>query len=229
VVLLEAASPQQEALAIARHIETLVGGLDHRSLEDYRLRYRDTGVEVGFKDMAVLFRLHAQGPELFEALTEAGIPCELARSGVGPEITGLDWAAQRVKLLTLHAAKGLEFPYVFIAGCESGLLPLEPEGREPGDPEEERRLLYVGLTRAQTQVFLTRARSRSLWGKRRRTRLSPLVEVLEPVRTSSEKDRPRKPGQKALFPKIKPQRPQRGRRLRIQGLDFADSPEDPNR
>jgi DNA helicase-2/ATP-dependent DNA helicase PcrA len=229
LVLLEAASPQQEALAIARHIETLVGGLDHRSLEDHRLRYRDPGVEVGFKDVAVLFRLHAQGPELLEALTAAGIPCELARSGVGPEITGLDWAAQRVKLLTLHAAKGLEFPYVFIAGCESGLLPLEPEGREPGDPEEERRLLYVGLTRAQNQVFLTRARSRTLWGKRRRTRLSPLVEVLDPVQPTSGSTRRRKPGQRTLFPELRPPGPQRGRRLRVRGLDFPDSSEDSNR
>lgn len=226
VALLEAASPQQEALAIARQIEILVGGLDHRSLEDHRLRYQESGAEVGFKDVAVLFRVHAQGPELLEALTAAGIPCELAGQGVGPEVTGLDLAAQRVKLLTLHAAKGLEFPYVFIAGCESGLLPLEPEGREPGDPEEERRLFYVGLTRAQSQVFLTRAQSRTLWGKRRRTRLSPLAEAIEPVRLSSESRRKRKPGQRALFPEMKPGGPRRGR-LRIQGLDFSGLPEEP--
>lgn len=226
VALLEAASPQQEALAIARHIETLVGGLDHRSLDDPRLRYQDSGVEVGFKDVAVLFRLHAQGPALFQALTAVGIPCELARPGVGPEVAGLDLAAQRVKLLTLHAAKGLEFPYVFIAGCEAGLLPLEPQGREPADPEEECRLFYVGLTRAQSQVFLTWARSRNLWGKRRRTRLSQLVEVIGPVRLSRETSRGRKPGQKALFPEMQPHGPRRGR-LRIQGLDFSGSPEEP--
>jgi len=226
VALLEVASPEQEALAIARLIETLVGGLDHRSLEDYRLRYQDSEVEVGFKDVAVLFRVHAQGPELLEALTAAGIPCELAASGVGPEVTGLDFAAQRVKLLTLHAAKGLEFPYVFIAGCEAGLLPLEPEGREPSDPEEERRLFYVGLTRAQSQVFFTWARHRTLWGKRRRTRLSPLVELVEPVRLSSETGRRRKPGQKALFPEI--QRGVRRGRLRVQGLDFSGPLKEPN-
>ena len=211
VVLLEFASPQEEALAIARRLETLVGGLDHRSLEDDRLRYQDQAVEVGFKDIAVLFRLHAQGPELFAALTAAGIPCELARPGVGPEVTGIDLAAQRVKLLTLHAAKGLEFPYVFIAGCETGLLPLEAEGLKPGDPEEERRLFYVGLTRASVQVFLTRARSRTLWGQRRRTRLSPLAEALHPVRQAPEQG-PRSKKQRSLFPELRSQALWRGRR-----------------
>jgi DNA helicase-2/ATP-dependent DNA helicase PcrA len=225
VVLLEAASPQEEALAIARHIEALVGGLDHRSLEDDRLRYQEPAVEVGFKDIAVLFRLHAQGPELFNALTAAGIPCELAGQGVGPEITGIDLAAQRVKLLTLHAAKGLEFPYVFIAGCETGLLPLEAEGREPSDPEEERRLFYVGLTRAQSQVFLTWARNRTLWGKRRRIRLSPLAEVVNPVRQSPERG-PRSKKQRSLFPELRTQGPQRGRR-RSQGPLFPNASEEP--
>jgi DNA helicase-2/ATP-dependent DNA helicase PcrA len=228
VVLLEAASPREEALSIARQIEGLVGGLDHRSLEDYRLRYQDPTVGVGFKDVGVLFRLHAQGPELLEALTAAGIPCELAREGVGPEFRGLDLEAQRVKLLTLHAAKGLEFLYVFIAGCESGLLPLEPEGREPGDPEEERRLFYVGLTRAQSQVFLTRARSRTLWGKRRRTRLSPLVEVIGPLRLFQKTGQGRRRGQRVLFPEMQPRGPKRGR-LQILGPDFFRSPEKPNR
>jgi DNA helicase II / ATP-dependent DNA helicase PcrA len=227
VVLLEAATPSEEALAIARHIETLVGGLDHRSLDDDRLRYQDQTLEVGFKDIAVLFRLHAQGPELFTALTAAGIPCELAGQGVGPEVTGIDLAAQRVKLLTLHAAKGLEFPYVFIAGCETGLLPLEPEGREPSDPEEERRLFYVGLTRGKNQVFLTRARSRTLWGKRRRTKLSPLAEAVNPVRQSPE-SAPRGKKQRSLFPELRPQSSQRGRR-RSQGPLFPLTPEKPKR
>ncbi len=212
VVLLEAASPSEEARIIARHIEALVGGLDHRSLDDHRLRYQDSEAEVGFKDVAVLFRLNAQGTELRQALTAAGIPCELAREVVGPEITGIDLAAQRVKLLTLHASKGLEFPYVFIAGCETGLLPLEAEGLEPGDPEEERRLFYVGLTRAQRQVVLTRARSRTLWGKHRRTRLSPLAEMAEPLRPSPETGQKRRHKQGTLFPEMRPQSSQRGRR-----------------
>jgi len=72
--------------------------------------------------------------------------------------------AQKVALLTLHAAKGLEFPLVFIAGCEEGFLPLELPGRPPADLEEERRLLYVGMTRARRRLVLTEARKRTVRG-----------------------------------------------------------------
>ncbi|MDP3182338.1 MAG: UvrD-helicase domain-containing protein [Desulfobaccales bacterium] len=178
VVLMEVASEGVEAQAIARQIEKLVGRLSHLALEDTHLRYQDPMAKAGFKDVAVLYRLHALGPELERRLTEAGIPCQQAREGVGPEWDGLDLVAERVKLLTLHAAKGLEFPYVFIAGCEKGLIPYEPPGDGSADAEEESRLFYVGLTRASRQVFLTRARVRTLGGQRRRTRLSPLVQAI---------------------------------------------------
>ena len=113
-----------------------------------------------------------------------------------------------MKLLTLHAAKGLEFPYVFIAGCEAGLLPWEPEGEGSADPEEENRLFYVGLTRASRQVFLTRARTRTLWGKKQRTLLSPLVQGLTPDILRRQEESPAAPGrqtrQPQLFPEIGP-------------------------
>ena len=224
LVLLEAASPREEARLIAQQIEALVGGLDQQSLEDDGLRYQDQASHVGFKDVAVLYRIHALGPELYEALTAAGLPCELAREGVGPEVTNIDLAAQRVKLLTLHAAKGLEFPYVFIAGCETGLVPLEAAGLEPGDPEEERRLFYVGLTRAQRQVFLTRAKSRTLWGRKTRTVLSPLAEAVQPVRCQPTSKTPAS-GQRALFPELRPTKAQRGRR-RSQGSIFPTVPDE---
>jgi DNA helicase-2/ATP-dependent DNA helicase PcrA len=181
IVLLEAATPQAEARGIAREIERLVGGLSHYGLEDAGVRHLDPGGKAGFQDVAVLYRLHALGPELERALAAAGIPCQQAKEGVGPDWDDLDLAAERVKLLTLHAAKGLEFPYVLIAGCETGLMPWEPEGGEAADPEEEQRLFYVGLTRASRQVFLSRARERTLWGRKRRTRFSPWVRSLPPV------------------------------------------------
>ncbi len=206
VMLLEEASEAAEAQAIARQIEKLMGGLSHRGLEEAEVRYQDPDAGAGFREVAVLYRFHALGRELERALLEAGIPCQQAREGVGPEWEGLDLAAEKVKLLTLHAAKGLEFPYVFIAGCEAGLIPWEPEGGEKSDPAEEQRLFYVGLTRAGKQVFLSRARTRLLWGRKRRTRLSPLVEAMGPEKIVKQKLRGtsgRPSGQALLFPEFK--------------------------
>ncbi|MEK7462369.1 MAG: UvrD-helicase domain-containing protein [Patescibacteria group bacterium] len=72
-----------------------------------------------------------------------------------------------VRLMTVHAAKGLEFPYVFIAGLEEGLFPHERLDDGKTDQEEERRLFYVALTRAQKKVFLTYAHLRTIFGSQR--------------------------------------------------------------
>jgi DNA helicase-2/ATP-dependent DNA helicase PcrA len=77
-----------------------------------------------------------------------------------------DARAEGVSLLTLHAAKGLEFRVVFIVGCEEGLLPLTYDGRlDPEQEAEERRLLFVGMTRAQERLFLTYTRKRHWRGR----------------------------------------------------------------
>jgi DNA helicase-2/ATP-dependent DNA helicase PcrA len=76
----------------------------------------------------------------------------------------LDRSASRVTLMTLHAAKGLEFETVFISGLEEGLLPHERSRTHAEELEEERRLLYVGMTRAKRELFLTLAEERSLRG-----------------------------------------------------------------
>jgi DNA helicase-2/ATP-dependent DNA helicase PcrA len=70
----------------------------------------------------------------------------------------------RVSLMTFHCAKGLEFPVVFIVGVEEGLLPHYRRGEEIEDMEEERRLFYVGMTRAKERLFLSRAEQRSTFG-----------------------------------------------------------------
>jgi len=68
--------------------------------------------------------------------------------------------ADRINLLTLHSAKGLEFPIVMIVGLEEGLLPHKKLLDDPYWLNEERRLLYVGMTRAQEQLYLLRSRAR---------------------------------------------------------------------
>ena len=82
---------------------------------------------------------------------------------------------EAVKVMTLHAAKGLEFPVVFICGVEDGLLPVHTTGAEIA---EERRLFYVGLTRAREEVILVRARTRQRHGTRQPSDLSPFVREL---------------------------------------------------
>lgn len=72
-----------------------------------------------------------------------------------------------VRLMTVHASKGLEFPYVFITGLEEGLFPHERLDTEGIDTEEERRLFYVALTRAEKKVFLSYAHMRTIFGSQR--------------------------------------------------------------
>jgi DNA helicase-2/ATP-dependent DNA helicase PcrA len=69
-----------------------------------------------------------------------------------------------VQLMTLHSAKGLEFPVVFLSGMEDGLFPHQRSIREPAGLEEERRLCYVGMTRAMRELYLTYAEQRRLHG-----------------------------------------------------------------
>ncbi|MBF0128248.1 MAG: ATP-binding domain-containing protein, partial [Magnetococcales bacterium] len=82
-----------------------------------------------------------------------------------PGMEGEEESFTRVVISTLHAAKGLEFPVVFLAGLEEGLLPHRMAVEEGGSAavEEERRLTYVGMTRAREKLYLTHARSRRLF------------------------------------------------------------------
>jgi DNA helicase II / ATP-dependent DNA helicase PcrA len=82
-----------------------------------------------------------------------------------------DWETdtEKVTLMTLHAAKGLEFPVVFIVAVEDGVLPHERVGQHPDELEEERRLAFVGITRAEEELQLSYAVTRDFRGVRRRT------------------------------------------------------------
>jgi superfamily I DNA/RNA helicase len=87
--------------------------------------------------------------------------------------------AEKVSLMTMHAAKGLEFPVVFVVGCEKGYLPFQRSGVETTDVDEERRLFYVSMTRAQEQLYLTFAKKRKIYGKTKVRTMSPFVEEIE--------------------------------------------------
>ena len=90
-----------------------------------------------------------------------------------------DARADRVSLLTLHAAKGLEFPVVFIVGLEDGVLPLYWNERDERTVAEERRLFYVGMTRAKDALILSRARQRFWRGRTQALAPSPFLRDIE--------------------------------------------------
>jgi superfamily I DNA/RNA helicase len=92
-------------------------------------------------------------------------PRVLALSAMMSEADTLSTSSEAVSLLTLHASKGLEFRVVFITGCEEGLLPHLRAGEEEERVAEERRLFYVGMTRAERLLVLTHASKRLFHGK----------------------------------------------------------------
>ncbi|HEX2231910.1 MAG TPA: 3'-5' exonuclease, partial [Thermoleophilaceae bacterium] len=97
-----------------------------------------------------------------------------------------------VTLMTLHNAKGLEYGVVFVIGCEDGVFP-HSRAIEAGDLEEERRLAYVGITRAKRQLYLTHARTRLLFGNRDWNLSSRFIEEIPAELTDRDPDEPTGP------------------------------------
>ncbi|MCF8029243.1 MAG: UvrD-helicase domain-containing protein, partial [Desulfobacteraceae bacterium] len=101
--------------------------------------------------------------------------------------------SEAVSLLTMHAAKGLEFPVVFLTGCEDGIIPYAGTARQYTDPAEERRLFYVALTRAMSELFLTSAKRRRIFGKNQDQAPSPfLADIAEDLKKQTAADMNRK-------------------------------------
>ena len=104
-----------------------------------------------------------------------------------------------VQLMTMHSAKGLEFPLVFIAGLEEGMFPSQQSVEDISRLEEERRLCYVGMTRAMQKLYLCHAESRRLYGQEKNHKASRFLrelpeECIEEVRLQSQVSRPKTKG-----------------------------------
>lgn len=110
------------------------------------------------ESVAQEFATANQGSTLVEFLEQIALVAD------SDEIPDDDNHGGVVTLMTLHTAKGLEFPVVFLTGMEDGIFPHIRSLGDPGELAEERRLAYVGLTRARQRLYLTRAVSRSAWG-----------------------------------------------------------------
>jgi DNA helicase-2/ATP-dependent DNA helicase PcrA len=128
----------------------------------------ETGEEISLDDFLEQVSLVADADEIPDAPVDAEGAAQAEERGV-------------VTLMTLHTAKGLEFPVVFLTGMEDGTFPHMRSLGEAKELEEERRLAYVGITRARERLHLSRATVRSAWGQ-------PLVQP--PSRDSSTRSRP---------------------------------------
>jgi DNA helicase-2/ATP-dependent DNA helicase PcrA len=176
-----APTDRAEAEFVVQTIEKQIGGHSFFSIDSGRAGRQD--VDLSFADFAILYRANALAEPLVEALTPSGIPF---RQGGQDAAAADDMLAagevetrgDRVSLLTLHAAKGLEFRVVFIVGLEDGILPLR---FGPGDDmlAEERRLFYVGMTRAAQHLVLTRATQRRWRGRVQQLGASPFLADIE--------------------------------------------------
>jgi DNA helicase-2/ATP-dependent DNA helicase PcrA len=106
------------------------------------------------------------GTPWFEIAPMERLEIFLEQTALVADSDQIDEGAGAVTLMTLHTAKGLEYPVVFLVGLEDGVFPHMRSLGEPAEMEEERRLAYVGITRAQDRLFLTSAWSRTLWGSK---------------------------------------------------------------
>ncbi len=102
----------------------------------------------------------------------------LDRISLISDVDDYDDKSNRVSLMTLHCAKGLEFPIVFLVGMEDGLFPHHRRGEGTEDLEEERRLCYVGMTRAKEKLYLTNTERRRVFGSERYNYPSRFIEEI---------------------------------------------------
>jgi DNA helicase II / ATP-dependent DNA helicase PcrA len=132
----------------------------------YVRELRDQGTDEAIERLQNVQELYNAVRQFEEDNEEANLMLFLANASLSSDLDDLKEEQSKVSLMTLHSSKGLEFPVVFLVGMEQGLFPNFRSLEDPAAIEEERRLCYVGITRAKEQLFLTYARERRLYGSR---------------------------------------------------------------
>jgi len=107
---------------------------------------------------------------------EVSLPSFLEEVALVADTDQIEDGSGSVTLMTLHSVKGLEYPYVFIAGCEESIFPHARSLMDNSQMEEERRLMYVGVTRAMKKLYLVAAKQRMIFGDYQRNRLSRFIQ-----------------------------------------------------
>ena len=151
-------------MAAKEHL-TVAGLLDKIAEEAGYATWLRDGTEEGEDRWENLQELHSVAAHYDDFPPELRLTAFLEEVALVSDQDELIEDNDRATLLTLHTAKGLEFPVVFIVGLEENILPHSRSQEDPDQMEEERRLMYVGVTRAKDQLYLVRAFRRTIWGR----------------------------------------------------------------
>ncbi|MDO8427271.1 MAG: 3'-5' exonuclease [Deltaproteobacteria bacterium] len=153
-----------------------------RLLEDsgYMLMWQEEGSEEALERVENLFEFTSAIKDFEAANPEAALSEFLDHVALISDIDSYEDKADRMTLMTLHSAKGLEFKVVFLAGMEEGLFPHSRSIDDPDGIEEERRLCYVGMTRAREDLFLLSAKTRTIYGETRAQVRSRFIDEISP-------------------------------------------------
>ncbi|GEL08540.1 DNA helicase PcrA [Salisediminibacterium halotolerans] len=165
----------QDYLPVSELIEELLEKTGYRKVlkEDQSLESEGRLENIDeFLTVAKEFEDASEDKTLIAFLTDLALVADIDK------VEEEDEKEEKVLLMTLHSAKGLEFPYVFLIGLEEGVFPHSRSLMEEKEMEEERRLAYVGITRAEKQLYMTRAARRTMFGK---TNANPASRFLSEV------------------------------------------------
>jgi DNA helicase-2/ATP-dependent DNA helicase PcrA len=132
----------------------------------YLDEWRDKDTDEADERIANVQELYNAVLQFEDENEDASLMTFLGSASLASDLDNVDEGSDRVSLMTLHSSKGLEFPVVFLVGLEQGLFPNYRSLDDPASLEEERRLCYVGITRAKERLFLSHASERRLYGNR---------------------------------------------------------------
>ena len=158
VQMIQSFQAQMEELTAAEVLDEVM------KASGYLQELQEKGTEEADNRVANISELYNAVLQFQNENEDSSLTGFLSNASLASDLDDLQEGAEKISLLTIHAAKGLEFPVVFLVGMEQGTFPHNRSLNDPLALEEERRLCYVGVTRAKEQLFLTYAQERYLWG-----------------------------------------------------------------
>lgn len=177
VELIESLAAKVEPMPLSLSVQTLI---EQSGLLDHHRHEKGEKAQTRLENLEELINaaraFEGESPEEGQTLLSAFLDHASLESGEQQASDHEDC----VQLMTLHSAKGLEFPLVFLVGMEEGLFPHKMSLEEPGRLEEERRLAYVGITRAMQRLVISHAETRRLYGNETHNKVSRFVREIPP-------------------------------------------------